>query len=163
MVKTIATLIYQESQLRKAEAVYRCCCCCCNRIREESSNMKIHSKDIWCDYCCSQRWCIVQQKLVSRERSTPKRRKYRCTNKAQKGGVCIKHDGAEVKLCKSEGCTNIVQIEGVCMKHGLSKVKLKRCTSYAQRGGVCMKDQRSNKQQGCKAEKGGMCMKHCKG
>ena len=31
-----------------------------------------------------------------------------CTNKVQKGGVCVRH-GAEIKKCSSEGCTNQVQ------------------------------------------------------
>ncbi|KAL7454169.1 hypothetical protein ACHAWC_007151 [Mediolabrus comicus] len=51
-----------------------------------------------------------------------------CTNKAFKGGVCIKH-GAKVKLCTHVdptlgACTKYAQIGGVCFKHG-AKVKKK--------------------------------------
>eukprot|EP00984_Skeletonema_dohrnii_P014681 scaffold6206_cov76-Skeletonema_dohrnii-CCMP3373.AAC.1 len=54
-----------------------------------------------------------------------------CTNKACKGGLCMRH-GAKVKLCSTGGYTNHAKngdicsrhgAEGVCMKHG-AKVNL---------------------------------------
>ena len=43
----------------------------------------------------------------------------RCTNYAQKGGVCVRH-GAKRKRyeCSAIGCTNIVVKGGVCKRHG---------------------------------------------
>jgi len=89
-----------------------------------------------------------------------------CTNKARKGGVCMKH-GAKVKRCSSEGCTNYAVKGGVCMKHG---AKVKRCssegcTNYAVKGGVCMKHGAKVKRcssEGCTnyAVKGGVCKRH---
>eukprot|EP00984_Skeletonema_dohrnii_P023595 scaffold12683_cov144-Skeletonema_dohrnii-CCMP3373.AAC.6 len=61
-----------------------------------------------------------------------------CTNKAQKGGICIKH-GAKVKRCSVVECNNKAQKGGVCRRHG---AKVKRCSSEGctnriQRRGVC--------------------------
>jgi hypothetical protein len=93
-----------------------------------------------------------------------------CTNKAQKGGVCIKH-GAKIerKLCSSEGCTNIAVKGGVCKKHGAlverKRCSSKGCTNKVVQGGVCMKHGAKVKLcsiEGCTkyAKKGGVCTKH---
>ena len=64
----------------------------------------------------------------------------RCTNIAQKGGVCCRH-GAKRKQCSVGRCTSIAKKGGVCWRHG-AKINHKRCskrgcTSNARVGGVC--------------------------
>ena len=89
-----------------------------------------------------------------------------CTNKAHKGGVCIRH-GAKLKRCSCEGCTNRALRQGVCVKQGAKwtkkKCSIEGCASYAIKGGVCMKHGTKRKQcssEGCTsyAKKGGVCV-----
>lgn len=61
-----------------------------------------------------------------------------CNNAVVKGGVCIKHTGAEKKrklwllkfrpTRRSERCTNVVQQGGVCKRHGAELKQCKCCT-----------------------------------
>ena len=110
-------------------------------------------------------------------RKAARKKKYRyecsadgCTNKAQKGGVCVKHGAkVEYKRCSVEGCTNGVIKGGVCVKHG-AKLKLcsfDGCTTQAKKGGVCVKhgakvEYKRCSTEGCTslAQKGGVCVKH---
>ena len=63
-----------------------------------------------------------------------------CANKAQNGGVCIRH-GAKMKQCTSEGCLNRAVKGGVCKRHGADvdrkKCTVEDCTNLAVKGGMC--------------------------
>ena len=43
-----------------------------------------------------------------------------CTNHAQQGGVCLKHE-AKHRPCSSEGCTNQAQQGGVCVSSAVQR------------------------------------------
>eukprot|EP00984_Skeletonema_dohrnii_P012631 scaffold5152_cov79-Skeletonema_dohrnii-CCMP3373.AAC.2 len=58
-----------------------------------------------------------------------------CTNKAKRGGVCVRH-GAKVNRCSSEGCPNQVVQGGVCARHG---AKLQRMYQSIQEGRIVLK------------------------
>ena len=66
-----------------------------------------------------------------------------CNNKAQKGGVCIRH-GAKVKRCShkgctKQGCTKQAVKGGVCKEHGkkmMIRCSHMGCIKYARKGGV---------------------------
>ena len=65
-----------------------------------------------------------------------------CTNKAIKGGVCVRH-GASLtkKYCSHEGCTKYAQRGGVCRGHGATAkiCNHEGCNNNAQKGGVCVR------------------------
>ena len=100
----IATLIYRESQLRKADAIYRCCCCCCccNRIIEEYVVSVVHTSSCVKQEDPLERYLLIlllQPAIMHRPtKISLNREKYskmtqvgcsadRCTNSVQNGGV----------------------------------------------------------------------------
>jgi hypothetical protein len=121
----LATLIYRESQLRKAEAA----AAAKSRKTKNSSSTNFNSEKI-CTSTTNPRSIISSKREKPPKSPSPKedqpfekvsRKQYRktcikegCTNFVIKGGVCITH-GAQVKRCSSEGCTNQVQKGGVCV------------------------------------------------
>ena len=63
-----------------------------------------------------------------------------CTNLAQRGGICRKHGGKQIrKTCSNEGCAAIAHKGGVCIRHGAKAKTCCRdgCTNNAKIGGVC--------------------------
>jgi len=78
-----------------------------------------------------------------------------CANKAQKGGICRKHGGVQIRyrgmhhICRHDGCTHHAMEGGVCLRHGAKPRQQnyipKKCTHdgcstfTARRGGVCVK------------------------
>ena len=91
-----------------------------------------------------------------------------CTNKAYRGGVCIRH-GAKKKRCSIEGCPNGVIAGGLCIRHG---AEIKRCSSEgcannSQQGGVCKRHGADIKRKLCSSEgctnqakRRGVCRRH---
>lgn len=66
----------------------------------------------------------------------------RCTNLAQKGGVCKSHGAPyNKKLCEVEGCTRKAQRARRCYTHGATykQCSVEDCTKKAQQGGVCIR------------------------
>ena len=139
----VGALIYREVQLRKAETVATAA-----KIRTKTSAATTHHRASTRkrtpvtsqanNLPRLQRKCASKRKrdssldrdLPGRKEVVKKRRKYECsasgcTNKAVKGGVCIRH-GAKEKRCCQEGCTNKAINGGVCRRHG---AKVKRCSS----------------------------------
>ena len=91
-----------------------------------------------------------------------------CVNKAQRGGVCIRH-GAKHKRCSHEGCTSQGRKGGVCVRHGANatypKCTNEGCTNFAQKGGICIRHGAKHKRcnyKGCANQvvKGGVCIRH---
>ena len=91
-----------------------------------------------------------------------------CVNKAQRGGVCIRH-GAKHKRCSHEGCTSQGRKGGVCVRHGANatypKCTTEGCNNFAQKGGICIRHGAKHKRcnyKGCANQvvKGGVCIRH---
>ena len=185
----VGTLIYRESQLRKAEAK------AAERVkasttsthqRRTSTRKRSHvANQVEQSFPNPKRRGESKRKRESSIAEDSPRKKvaqkqYRktcsadgCTNHAQRGGVCFRHGAKRKKYryeCSADGCTSNAQKGGVCIRHG-AKVKAKKkcsadgCTNVAQKGGVCRKHGAKRKRcssAGCtnNAQKGGVCKRH---
>ena len=186
----VGTLIYRESQLRKAaEAAAAAAADCKLQTSSASTHQRTSTR---------KRSPVANQGTESLSRpqrkNTSKRKRkdslggnqprkkvakkqYRyecsadgCSNIVVKGGLCVKH-GAKRKRqryeCSIDGCTNHALKGGVCIRHG---AKVKRCssegcTNYVVKGGVCIRHGAKIKRcssEGCtnNAVKGGLCRRH---
>jgi hypothetical protein len=61
-----------------------------------------------------------------------------CSNFAQGGGLCIKHDGYKKPTCSMDGCSNQSIARGLCKRHGAHhSCNLINCTSRVFRQNMC--------------------------
>jgi hypothetical protein len=174
-----ASLIYQDSQRRKREAAAMAAK---SRKRRKASPTSTRKTTAAAASAAKKERSSAKRKRESVEGEekgvqTAAKKKYwyecsaeGCTNRAVKGGVCIRH-GAKVKLCSSDGCTNQAKKGGVCIKHGAMWTKkrcsIEGCKHYAVNRGVCVRHganimRKLCSSEGCmnQAKKGGVCIRH---
>ena len=165
----VGTLIYRESQLRKAEVAAAATAAAERKKRTRTSSTRKGNNPTVTHISKRKR------PLSTEEGDVPNKVVWRggrrikicatdgCTNVVVQGGVCVRH-GAEVKRCSEEGCPNIVVKGGVCISHGAKKKQCSKegCTNQALKGGVCIKHGAKHKRcssDGCtnRAVQGGVC------
>eukprot|EP00985_Skeletonema_marinoi_P023631 scaffold15840_cov142-Skeletonema_marinoi.AAC.5 len=138
MEEDYATLIYQESQRRKAEAARAVAVgkkkspsTSTSAVRRTSTRIAIAAaqNDSSIDIARGRAAAAKRKRKPSDKPAPRKVAKHKCirlcsadgcTNQVQKQGLCFRH-GAKFKLCSYEGCRKQAKVGGVCCRHGGKK------------------------------------------